>query len=122
MKNKQPSHRRRQRQWRLAAATAATSGNGSDQRQRTAAAAAAHGICRCRALPLPLAAVAAAFFGCMGKSRVEYRVMAMELTVGVGRANFRWKRYSFMIMVGSRTPNKQQRSYAGSRRCAAGVV
>ena len=113
-----------------AAAVAACSGNGSDQRQRTAAAAAAttaaaaaaHGSCRCRALPLPLAAVAAAFFGCMGKSRVEYTVMAMELTVGVGRANFRWKRYSFMIMVGSRTPNKQQRSYAGSRRCAAGVV
>ena len=68
-----------------------------------------------------LAAVAAAFFGCMSKSRVEYRVMAMELTVEVGRANFRWERDSFMIMVGSRIPNKQQRSYAGSRSCA-GVV
>ena len=101
-----------------AAAMAACSGNGSDQRQRTAAAAAAAAAAHGR----PLAAVAAAFFGCMGKSRVEYTVMAMELTVGVGRANFRWKRYSFMIMVGSRTPNKQQRSYAGSRRCAAGVV
>ena len=105
-----------------AAAVAACSGNGSDQRQRTAAAAAAHGSCRCRALPLPLAAVAAAFFGCMGKPRVEYRIMAMEFTVEVGRANFRWKRDSFMVMVGSRAPNKQHRSYAGSRRCAARVV
>ena len=61
-------------------------------------------------------------FWLLGKSWVESRVMAMELTVEVGRANFRWKRYSFMIMVGSRTPNKQHCSYAGSRRCAAGVV
>ena len=61
-------------------------------------------------------------FWLLGKSWVESRVMAMELTVEVGRANFRWKRDSFMVMVGSRTPNKQQRSYAGSRRCAAGVM
>ena len=38
----------------------------------------------------------------------------MELTVEVGRANFRWKRLSLMVMVGSRTPNRQQRSYAGN--------
>ena len=53
-------------------------------------------------------------FWLLGKSWVESRVMAMELTVEVGRANFRWKRDSLMVMVGSWTPNRQQRSYAGN--------
>jgi len=53
-------------------------------------------------------------FWLLGKSWVESKVMAMELTVEVGRANFRWKRNSLMVMVGSRTPNRQQRSYAGN--------
>ena len=64
--------------------------------------------------------ISADMFWLLGKSWVEYRVMDMELTLEVGRANFRLKRNSLMVMVGSRTPNKQQRSYAGSRRCAAG--
>ena len=45
-------------------------------------------------------------FWLLGKSWVESKVMAMELTVEVGRANFRWMRDSFMIMAGSRAPNK----------------
>ena len=58
----------------------------------------------------------------LGKSWVGSKVMAMELTVEVGRANFRWKRNSLIVIVESRILNTQQRSYAGSRRCAAGVV
>ena len=46
-------------------------------------------------------------FWLLGKSWVESKVMAMELTVEVGRANFRWKRNSLIVIVESRTLNTQ---------------